>query len=240
MPTLGRPATPASRPRNLKRLDRDNPAREPQVALHDRSRDIDRAVRGITRRVQRPQLCHPGPQHQGGLLPPDPLSDHRGGRRGELGQQRPDPRLVGVDQRGHRTPLIPRRLISRQRRTDRVPRQPRLLHDRLDAHLLRPIQPSDLSLVLSHDHSLTVPRGSGFTRQRQEDVRVAIPLRDGGLDSCSRRRAAERAPVGGSTTGTRGSPSASCWLVMGRGGESACLHRRCENASAIPCAYQRR
>ena len=61
-----------------------------------------------------------------------------------------------------RSTLILRRPIRGQRRPHRVPRHPQLTGDRLDRHLLRLVQPSDLGPILHADHSLTLTEGVNF------------------------------------------------------------------------------
>lgn len=55
-----------------------------------------------------------------------------------------------------------RRPIRGQRRPHRVPRHPQLTGDRIDRHLLRHVQPSDLGPILHADHSLTLTEGVNF------------------------------------------------------------------------------
>ena len=140
-------------------IDRDDLAREPQVALHDLTGGIGGPVGRIGRAVQRPELGDLGPQHRRRKLPPHPLGDHRRRHVRELGEQLPDRREEHIDLRPTRRPGIPRRLIRGQRRPHRVPGQPQPASDRLDRQTLRPMQPADLCPIFHVDHSLTLAEG---------------------------------------------------------------------------------
>ncbi len=86
------------------------------------------------------------------MLPPDPLRDHRRRHRRIRRQQFPDPRLRRVGDRSLPRPLILRRPVTGDRCPHRVPRDPHHPGDHLDRHLLRPVQPADLSPVLHAKH----------------------------------------------------------------------------------------
>ena len=75
-----------------------------------------------------------------------------------------------------RRPLILRRPVTGDRRPHRVPRDPHHPGDHLDRHLLRPVQPADLSPVL-HAKAPLPPPGSDEARVIGQGVKIQMPRR---------------------------------------------------------------
>jgi hypothetical protein len=95
------------------------------------------------------------------LGPADPFRDHRRRHRRPLGKQLPKLRLNGIGQRLLRRPFVLRWLLRRQGPPHRVRRDAQL-PDRLDRHLLGPVQPTDLRPVLHGQSSSSVEEGAQF------------------------------------------------------------------------------
>ena len=149
--------------RRLTVTHRDGVIGEPQVPLPELAGLVLGAAEGLGHLIGRPQLGHPFPQHRDPPGPADPLGDDRGRHVRRHRQQPTDGRLELVHRRPRSLALVARRRVEAQGRPHRVASHTEPADDRLHAHPLRQVQPSDLCPLI-HVDQVPLPVGRMLAR----------------------------------------------------------------------------
>ena len=149
--------------RRLAVSHRDRIVGEPQVPLAELAGLVLGAAERLGHLIGRPQLGHPLAQHRDPPGPADPLGDHRRRHVRRHRQQPTDGRLELVHRRPRPLALVVRRRIGTQRRPHRVASHTEPADDRLHAHPLSQVQPSDLCPLL-HVDQVPLPVGRMLAR----------------------------------------------------------------------------
>ena len=125
---------------------------EPQVPLAQLARLVLGAPEGLRHLIGRAELGDALTKHGDPTRPADALGHDRRRHVRRHRQEPPDRRLEGVHRRAATLTLVLRCVLGAKCRPHGVARHAEPADDRLDAHPLGPVQPSDLCPFLHVDH----------------------------------------------------------------------------------------
>lgn len=120
---------------------------EPQIALCNLARAVDRAIDRIDSAVLRSDLPDTVLENRDRVLPFDPLRDHRCRHSGKRRQQRPHLRFDGIDLGTARRALVLRRTIRCDRPRHSIYPDSEAERDLAHRYTLGPVQSADFRPV---------------------------------------------------------------------------------------------